>query len=234
MSKRFLLIICIAICVLLCYCNKQPIIVENNADSNLAETKIEQPIASELSNDTSNLPQNEHNDETKTASTCEPVMDENKLIDEDGCIYYINSTIEFSKSKMLIKKIKLVYDYFAGYLMYIDFDVTNKSDIPVSWRLQHHDNLLGYFSSEMLVNKEIGGNDDSLFDDDIFDSNRKKMGAITLNPKETYSGYKLGIFLNFTKDIKEVRLKEKEPMQIVLYFKENDVRHEFVINLNEP
>ena len=224
--KIFFVIPIIILFITSCY--KEPLPQESN------DIKIDHSSESQTHTDLSDLQQKNndyHGDET--APIDESISNEDKLIDKNGCIFDINSKFEFPKSDMLIKKVKLVYDPFAGYLMYLDFDVINKCDTAISWRIQYSGNLLGYFNSDMLVNKEIGGNDNDVFDDETFDGERKRMGAVTLNPNETYSGYKLGIFSNLTEDIKEIKLKETDPMSITLYYKEDDVRYEFEIKLND-
>ena len=47
-----------------------------------------------MSDDTSSIPQSEHSDKTETIPTSEPVMDENKLIDEDIMIEDIISSTQ--------------------------------------------------------------------------------------------------------------------------------------------
>lgn len=159
-----------------------------------------------------------------------PVVDENKLIDGEGCIYEINAKYTFPNSELILKRIKLKSESF-GYLMFFDFDITNTSNSSISWRIQDSGNLLGYIEAEELGKEEIGGN--SNYYDEDFNSNRDTFGYAELKLGETYTGHKLGIFDNCTLDVKWVSLKEKEPMTITLYYKVNDIKYPFEIRLNQ-
>ena len=159
-----------------------------------------------------------------------PVVDENKLIDDEGCTYDVNLMYQFPNSSMTIKRVKIKKDY-GYYLMFFDFDVENISDKPITWRIQYNDNNIGSINAGLLVDKSIGGNS-RIYDDD-FTVERENYDLKTLNVGEVKQYYKLGIFDWFTPDIKQVDLKEKEPMTITLYYKENDIKYPFEIKLNQ-
>lgn len=159
-----------------------------------------------------------------------PVVDENKLIDGEGCIYEINAKYTFPNSELILKRIKLKSESF-GYLMFFDFDIKNTSNSSISWRIQDSGNRLGYIESEELEKEEIGGN--SNYYDEDFNSDRDTFGYAELKSGETYTGHKLGIFDNCTLDVQWVSLKEREPMTITLYYKVNDIKYPFEIKLNQ-
>ena len=225
MKKLILFIIFAALAVSAKQCLKiQNTRIENVSSNDTAAVKTETDTTAaateENGSETENIPK-------ETSSENE----DKKTIDSDGYIYDVYTTYDFPNSSMTIKRIKLVREAFCGYLMFFDFDVVNKSNNTVSWRIQESSNLIGYFSGNMFENKEIGGN--SILYDKDFTGNRKNLGAITLNAGESYSGYKLGVFNPFTKDIKEVLLNTDDPMTIKLYYKENDIKYEIEIKLNQ-
>lgn len=205
-------------------CDAQPTenvneVVENNADDLKRESSVDE-----------GKPEETERPVEEVKETEAPVVDENKLIDGEGCMYEINTTYTFPNSELTLKRIKIKKEYF-GYLMFFDFDIKNTSNSPISWRLQDDDNHFGDIDAGKLENKDIGGNDN--FYDEDFTGNRVNYSLLTLNPKEVYSCYKLGIFQNYTIDMEWIDLKEREPMTITLYYKENDIKYPFEIKLNQ-
>lgn len=202
-------------------CEPQPTeIVNEVAESKTVDEKRETSVEEE--------PKEESIEEVKEPEV--PMVDENKLIDGEGCIYEINAKYTFPNSELVLKRIKLKSESF-GYLMFFDFDVTNTSNSSISWRIQDSGNLLGYIEAEELGNEEIGGN--SNYYDEDFNSDRDTFGYAELKSGETYTGHKLGIFDNCTLDVQWVSLKEREPMTITLYYKVNDIKYPFEIKLNQ-
>ena len=207
-------------------CDAQPTenvneVIENNADDLKRESSVDE-----------GKPEETEKPIEEAKETEAPVVDENKLIDGEGCMYEINTTYTFPNSIMTVKRLKLVREYF-GYLMYFDFDVENTSDTSITWRIQDRSNLMGHINTELLKNDEIGGNNN--YHDDDFTGNREDYNLITVNAGETYSCYKLGLFDGWNWDLEEpnVALKEREPMTITLYYKENDIKYPFEIKLNQ-
>ena len=141
-------------------CEPQPTeIVNEVAESKTVDEKRETSVEEE--------PKEESIEEVKEPEV--PMVDENKLIDGEGCIYEINAKYTFPNSELVLKRIKLKSESF-GYLMFFDFDVTNTSNSSISWRIQDSGNLLGYIEAEELGNEEIGGN--SNYYDEDFNSDR--------------------------------------------------------------
>lgn len=200
-------------------------VVENKADDLKKESSLDEGKPEETEKPIEEVKETEAEVET-------PVVDENKVIGSEGCIYEINTTYTFPNSTMTVKRLKMLRDY-SGYYIFFDFDVENISNSPITWRIQYNDNNMGNIKTELLNEERVGGN--SHIEDDDFTGNRVDYSLLTLNPKEIYSCYKAGHFIgwNWDLDEPEVDLKEKEPMTITFYYKENEIEYPFVIKLNQ-
>lgn len=224
MKKVILFVLAALMVFSLLGCDAQPTenvneVVENNADDLERESSVDE-----------GKPEETEKPVEEVKETEAPVIDENKLIDDEGCTYDVNLMYQFPNSSMTIKRVKIKKDY-GYYLMFFDFDVENISDKPITWRIQYNDNNIGSINAGLLVDKSIGGNS-RIYDDDFTDE-RENYDLKTLNVGEVKQYYKLGIFDWFTPDIKQVDLKEREPMTITLYYKENDIKYPFEIKLNQ-
>lgn len=225
MKKTIYLILTMLMIILITGCDKQSTVQTDI--SNKTANQVDNSKLPEAKDETQQIYDNEA-EEIEASKT-----DENKLIDEDGCIYEVNTKYTFPNSSMIVKRVKLKKEPLGPYLMYFDFDIENTSDKTLTWRIQRSDNNIGILSSELLPNEEIGGNS-NLYDDD-FIGNRENYNNMTLNVGESYSCYKLGVFdgWNWNLEEPEVKLKESEPMILTLYYKENGVSYPFEIKLNQ-
>ncbi len=218
MLRKGLLFILVAVMILsVTGCDSQPVNLENELPAveekkEIIEEKQEELIVEEV----------------KEPEV--PVVDENKLIDKDGVIYDINLIYQFPNSSMTVKRVKIKKDY-GYYLMFVDFDIENTSDSSMTWRIQNNDNNMGFINAGLLVEESIGGNS-NIYDKD-FSSERENFNIMTLDAGETKEYYKACLFDWFSPDIKQVDLKEREPMTITLYYKENDIKYPFEIKLNQ-
>ena len=137
----------------------------------------------------------------------------------------------FDNSKITIHRLKICDGgYSVGYYAVFDYTITNESDSILTWNLREHDNVFGFLTIDTYEAERLGGNT-LLNDDDFSIQTRKQNGRI--EPHCTYYGSLLLLFRHWDEHYNLIPIYSDEYMAFELYFKENEIKHSYTLELNK-